>query len=907
MSIVDLWATVADWFMNDFYYRSLNISISATFLILAIVLLRFLLKKAPKSMTVALWGLVALRLMCPFSLESALSLIPSGETIPLEAIFSEATQHDRFTMDIVTNPNYPQTVTQEFQAPVSSVGIDLIQLEFVWLAGIAAMLLYALISYIIIRRKTKPSVPLRDNVYLCDNIPTPFILGIIKPEIYIPSYMSEEDMSFVTAHEAAHLKRKDHVWKPLGFVLLSIYWLNPAIWLAYILLCRDIELACDERVIKEMGTDIRKPYSLALINCSAPKKIITACPLAFGEVGVKDRVKSVLSYKKPAFWVIIVAVILSIAVAVCFMTNPISVSYDRIMNEQGLTITAQERALITLRVPLDKLPEMVTEEHSYGKNEIVVYQHGKASHIYLEKIMPANERDDLIYLFFDISHKPDKNGFILSPVHKDAYGFTGGISLASSNVSDGAKDYKNAVDLRSTGPDNQFGITISKDVYETAQEYILISVYCNIIHYTSDRSFKNLYLESQNASSTSPEIKEEINSILTTDFSPYINVRWVNTSDKKLTIGEEFYIYRYDNGKWVDCRNTGADGTYFNTIGYLIEAHSFWFKQYNLAFIDMSKEGRYRFESKGTLDGEEVKVSVEFELSKNSVKYSEILSEEHEEATVLPSYEAYSVDITATEAPTKEHASTKPVEPTTENPPVTQNTYPKTAVAFTGSRTLSGGLNADKAQISSVQHLPIYKFESRKEVENFLTQSKKEIAIDQGWNEIPSVNTVLAQYDEAFFEDNVLFAVFVHCSNCTYRFAIDSVYNDGKHFVIHVKQANNPQVVENMEAGWMLTYTEKRDKFKNCTEFDADLNNGTLGVVRIKDITVQKQLATDSALQPFYEDEEYIYSYPSIRSEYVIAEFASGTEMTVKEALEQGYISIDDLDYWEIQYVKQPK
>lgn len=906
MDIVNIWATIVDWFVNEFYYRSLNVSISATFLILAIVLLRFVLKKAPKSLIAALWGLVAIRLMCPFSLESPTSLVPSGETIPQEAIFSQETQHDKFTLDIVTNPNYPETVTQEFKAPVSSAGIDLIQLEFVWLFGIAAMLLYALISYIIISKKTKPSIQLRDNIYLCDSIPTPFILGVIRPKIYLPSYMSEEDMSYVIAHETAHLKRKDHIWKPLGFVLLSIYWLNPAIWLAYILLCRDIELACDERVIKKMGTDIKKPYSQALINCSAPRKAIAACPLAFGEVGVKNRIKSVLSYKKPAFWVIIVAVILSIAVAVCFMTNPISVNYDRIMNEQGFTITAQERALITLRVPLDKLPKKVTGEYSFSKNEVIVYQHGKASHIYLEKIMPANTRDDQIWLIFNIRNKPDKNGFILSSVHKTYDGFTGGIGL-KTGVSDSVKNYENAVDQFSQGPDNQFGITMSKSVYETAQDYILISVYCDIIHYTNDRSFKNLYVKSQNASSTNPEIKADINNILTTDTSPYINVRWLNMSDKKLTIGEEFYIYRYENGKWVDCRKPSDIDFLFDAIGYYIEAQSFCFKKYNLAFIDLSHEGRYRFESKGSLNGEEVKVAIEFELSKNSVKYSEKLRNETAMATTVPDYETYSADTSGAEIPPEKQPSAKPLETTTEPKPVTPKNYPKTAVAFTGSNTLYGGLNADKLHISSIKHLPIYKFESRKEIDKFIAANGDKITIDSDYNEVPSVNSVLAQYDEAFFEENVLFAVFVQCADCTHRFAIDSVYNDGKYFVIHVKQANHPQVVANMVAGWMLTYTEKKDDVKSCTQFDADLNNGIPQVLNIRDQTVQKQLATDSALQPFYEDDEYVYSYPSIRSDYVIVKFTDGTQMTAKEALEKEYISISDLDVWQIQYVKEPK
>ncbi len=312
--------------LGKIFSEIINISITASWLVLAIIALKLLFKKAPKSAIVILWAFVGIRLILPFSFESVLSLIPSTNTIPTESIYNPDTA-------ISENPNYPKInsgisfLNSAVNTSISDVAPlslrnNLSLLGIIWIVGITALLLYAVISYSKIHRRVKESVCLNDNIYICDRIDTPFILGIIHPKIYIPSAMEQKDTEFVIAHEKAHLKRLDYLWKPLGFILLSVYWFNPIIWLAYILLCRDIELACDERVIKELGNDIKKPYSEALINCSVPQRYITACPLAFGEVGVKERIKSVLSYKKPALWIIIVSVITCIAVAVCFLTDP---------------------------------------------------------------------------------------------------------------------------------------------------------------------------------------------------------------------------------------------------------------------------------------------------------------------------------------------------------------------------------------------------------------------------------------------------------------------------------------------------------------------------------------------------------------------------------------------------------
>ena len=309
------------------FLKILNMSITASWLVLAVIALRFLLKKAPKAFAVLLWGLVGIRLILPFSFESVLSLIPSAETVPSNFTYSPIPEIDSGigALNSAINPIISDALSPNMNAVSGSNPMQSITLiaAIVWVTGIAAMLLYTLISYLLFRRKVREAAPIKENIYLCDGIGTPFILGVIRPRIYLPSDIGEADMEYVIAHERTHLKRHDHLWKPLGFMLLAVYWFNPVLWVAYILLCRDIELACDEKVIRNKGAQIKKSYSEALINCSVPRKMIAACPLAFGEGSIKGRIKSVLNYKKPAFWIIIVSIIACVAVAVCFLTNPV--------------------------------------------------------------------------------------------------------------------------------------------------------------------------------------------------------------------------------------------------------------------------------------------------------------------------------------------------------------------------------------------------------------------------------------------------------------------------------------------------------------------------------------------------------------------------------------------------------
>lgn len=310
--------------MDDVFLKLVNLSISASWLILAVLVLRFVLKKAPKWVMPLLWGVVALRLVCLFSIESALSLIPSAETIPSEIVTEtrEPVLYEQATLDIVTNPTLPPAAEVPVGVSRQQAQVDFNIYSVLWLAGMAALLVHALVSAGKLKRKLATAILLRDNIYESEFVDSPFVFGVVKPNIYLPMHMDEGTAAYVIAHERAHLARRDHWWKVLGYLVLALHWFNPLVWVAYILFCRDIELACDERVVKGLDGAARADYSQALLSCAAPGRAVAACPLAFGEGNIKTRVKSALHYKKPAFWVAAAAVLAVVIMAVCFLTNP---------------------------------------------------------------------------------------------------------------------------------------------------------------------------------------------------------------------------------------------------------------------------------------------------------------------------------------------------------------------------------------------------------------------------------------------------------------------------------------------------------------------------------------------------------------------------------------------------------
>lgn len=336
--------------MERLFVTLLNMSLTASWIVGAVVLFRFVFRRAPKWILCLMWGLVALRLVIPVFLESPTSLLPTTQPVEVPVVYTQPVVQYTPSEDVEFLPVPEQPVTEQLQ-PVLTPSVPVaeqIQEEesgeleqvpqvhdtpeksvfywcgIVWSVGVCIMIAYCIFSYLRLYLLVREHIPVEKGVYICDRVNTPFILGLIRPKIYLPVALSTEDKVYVLAHEFAHIRRKDHWWKPIGFLLLSVYWFNPVMWLAYILLCRDIEGACDEKVIKQLGEDQKKPYSNALINCSAPARLVSACPLAFGEGKLRSRIKSVLHYKKPTLWIVLLCLIAGIVIGAAFLTDPLN-------------------------------------------------------------------------------------------------------------------------------------------------------------------------------------------------------------------------------------------------------------------------------------------------------------------------------------------------------------------------------------------------------------------------------------------------------------------------------------------------------------------------------------------------------------------------------------------------------
>lgn len=327
--------------------KILYMNIAAFGLIPAVILVRSVFQKAPKYIRCILWALVAIRLVCPFSIETAFSLVPSIDAIQQQvneddneeqdSQIVQDEQVDEGNVEIIEDSEKESSVEQEDpivndenveEIPDNTEYIDDVDIVsvniylIIWLFGMAVILLHSVISYFRLKKRVSTSTYYDDRIWVSDEVETPFILGVLRPRIYLPSGMDGEIKKYVLAHEYAHISRKDYIWKPLGFLIVCVHWFNPLVWVAYVLFSRDIEMACDEKVIKNYDVEERKAYSKALLACSASNRSTTECPVAFSEVGVKGRVKSALNYKKPAFWLIIVALFVCIAMAAGFLTNP---------------------------------------------------------------------------------------------------------------------------------------------------------------------------------------------------------------------------------------------------------------------------------------------------------------------------------------------------------------------------------------------------------------------------------------------------------------------------------------------------------------------------------------------------------------------------------------------------------
>lgn len=348
--------------MQQLFVQLLNMSLSAGFLVLVVILARLVLKKAPKWIHCLLWGLVALRLMIPYFPSSTWSLLPEIGVVTNE---STTVQTGIPAINQAVNPAL-------VQAPVNPLEQLLCICWIIWLVGVGLFCLYSLISWLRLRRMVRICVEDR-GVYLCDDIDTPFILGVFRPRIYLPSGIDPADVSHVIAHERAHLQRRDHWWKPIGFTLLALYWFHPLLWVGYILLCRDIESACDEKVIRNMDNTCKKQYSEALLACSVHRRAVLHCPLAFGELAVSQRIKNVLSYKKPVFWIVAAAIAACGVLAVCFLTDPAPCVHTYEQTQLSAATCTQEGQLqLTCTQCYDvQLQPIAVTEHLYDQGVVI--------------------------------------------------------------------------------------------------------------------------------------------------------------------------------------------------------------------------------------------------------------------------------------------------------------------------------------------------------------------------------------------------------------------------------------------------------------------------------------------------------------------------------------------------------
>lgn len=494
--------------MQELFLELVKLSLTGSLFVLAVMVVRLVFRKAPKWIFCILWGVVALRLIVPISIESSFSLVPdrlaSGQIITSvgndyigdvdiiyenNAGYSNAVEAGR--QPIYSNDGYYVVTEKDSLEAPKTVGETVYPvLGWVWLAGMILMLAYTAVSYLVLRKKMEEATHLRDNIWQCERVDSPFVLGIVRPRIYLPYAITESDMANVIAHERSHIQRKDHWWKPVGFLLLSVHWFNPILWVAYIFLCRDIEAACDEKVIKHMGKDEMRAYSAALLHCSIHRHRIAACPLAFGEVGVKERIKRVMNYEKPGFRIIILLIVVSVAAGVLLLTNPADnrVMIRKIVEQEGYAVFDQATEVITLSVPASALPESIYSEKGaeFSVGEIVAYQDDTAA-VYLKGARYSNEGTDNLYFYFGFLYDlPERGGRTICPYENLGNGFS-----YSASVRDGVLHCENgsipdAVHFRGQDGDGTIWFYVSADALKQAEGRIAFDIMISSFSYLRD-------------------------------------------------------------------------------------------------------------------------------------------------------------------------------------------------------------------------------------------------------------------------------------------------------------------------------------------------------------------------------------------------------------------------------------
>ena len=819
--LYNIYAGFVESIYTDFFFWVLNTSISASFLVAAIIVLRLLLKKAPKALFVALWGLVAIRLICPFSLESALSLIPSAETIPTEQFMYQEAMHEDYELQIVTNPSYPEEITYKMSGNVESNSWNSIYAYLGWLGGMGIMLVYFAASWIIIKRRIRFSAPYKDNILLCDGIKSPFILGVFKPKIYLPSDISDKEKEYVIAHEKAHLRRRDHWWKPLGFLLLTLHWFNPLMWAAYILLCRDIEFACDEKVIKSLGEESKKPYSEALLSCSVPRKMITACPVAFGEVGVKSRIKSVLNYKKPAFWIILVAVIACIAVAIGFMTNPV-------------------------------------DKEKNAADSIRVLNSGSELEGLSAEIINSDFSDFAPYIEIELKNDSKKD-LLFGEEHRFCREVNGKWQDCNESGSNIFNSIGYMLGAGKTLP-KRYGI-MHQDMSE-AGKYRFVS-HCSEQGGNADIEYE-VWIEF--------EIKEgtefpKIHQFSVTDYV-YDNgsFSWIGPEVEYI---EPYRLYggmnlqKYNGFEWESIGHLEETTLVKDNFDDRLRNSQIWYD--GLSINKLKRENKRAWQLHNGDSGYD---SLYMLLEQKDGEFYLCYGYYNVEGMVEPNSDSsfirwiYRLEQTELTFLNGENIKQLPFG------------YNLAYAKYTDeSRIIRNSLNIKEMAVSSIQHLPIYKIETEEELENFKKEFSDIFDFSKSGNGQSSFDKAVKYHK---FDISTLFVIYVTAPSLSYEFSVDSVYSVNGEFIAHVSRTT-PESGDTAMMGQFITLTINKSDISNCTAFDADLNNKFSDHMRLS-------IAIEAAIRDYNKDsftggEYQCEAFTVLKSEsYPVHEAAKKTE-----------------------------
>ena len=762
--------------MYDVFVRLLNMSLSASIIVLVIVILRLLLKKAPRKIICFLWAFVALRLLLPFSIQSDLSAFNMIKSSVGEQGQIEYFQYNGKTEKPKVQFTTPALVNDDMSPDSMTIGehtsdLYLPPVVVIWLVGMGAMLIYALISFIKLKKSVRASIPVKDNILACDEVKSPFILGIIKPMIYVPSSMAGETLSYVITHETAHIKRCDHWWKPLGYLLLTVYWFNPLCWLAYILLCRDIELACDEKVIRDYDKLGKAAYSQALLDCSFPRKTIAACPVAFGEIGVKARVKSVLNYKKPAFWIIAAAVVVCIVVAVCFLTNPKN-------REPDLSFLNYENAcsLVADVTDVDTIFYPPTEKNENGKISIG-YVNGNELAKYLDLAAWKRRNAPSKYL-----SSPGSIEFCIRDDHRITVYQKPRLAMVTYGdevryYKIHGRDYDNAVKLlyyESKDFDARavnFPYTVTKIVYANPLQSYLMVAQENTPQYRFSTKMHLFSVSEYHEMSAWTDLGELTEIALTNEnfdrlFTDVGFARGKSASKiRQDTVKAWTVIYNEDMLCYVLQQKNGEL--------YFVECYCDHFEKDDPYSNDTYVRWLFKIEPdrNNPFDVDEVLIDTGNETVEWSYTYN-----------------------------------------------VAYANWTENAVFFLGA------LNSNRTTESACQHLPVYKFDTKAELDAFKEDFGDVFTMDQGYNEVPSFEYITASYDDSFFGKYSLVLTYVPASSGSYRFGVRDVYCNDQSFCVYIEQLNDPETYTADMAGWFAVVEVEKATLQNYTSFDAILN-----------------------------------------------------------------------------------